>query len=244
MMADDAHPEYWGDYTNLQYVKHKLIREYLNGWFPKLGLWSGRINYFDTHAGRGKYRTGEAGSPVVAIDTLLRHKFRDRILDTSEVHFFFIEDDDKNVETLRGEVSALGILPKQVHVHFSCDDCFPQLERLLASLLSHGKDMPPAFVFVDPYSFKVPGHIVRELLSAGRVEVFINVIWRELDMAIAQTREKQDGGMVEMLNLVFGGEEWRAIGNEPSIDARADHAVDLLRNLYWGSVGNFHSYVG
>jgi hypothetical protein len=35
-----------------------------------------------------------------------------------------------------------------------------------------------------------------------------------------------------MLNLVFGGEEWRAIGNEPSIDARADHAVDLLRNLY------------
>jgi hypothetical protein len=92
--------------------------------------------------------------------------------------------------------------------------------------------MPPAFVFVDPYSFKVPGHIVRQLLSAGRVEVFINVIWRELDMAIAQTREKQDGGMVEMLNLVFGGEEWRAIGNKPSIDARADHAVDLLRNLY------------
>jgi three-Cys-motif partner protein len=72
-MTEDAHPEYWGDYTNLQYVKHKLIREYLNGWFPKLGLWSERINYFDTHAGRGKYRTGEAGSPVVAIDTLLRH---------------------------------------------------------------------------------------------------------------------------------------------------------------------------
>jgi hypothetical protein len=37
-MAEDAHPEYWGDYTNLQHVKHELIREYLNGWFPKLGL--------------------------------------------------------------------------------------------------------------------------------------------------------------------------------------------------------------
>lgn len=79
-MAKDAHPEHWGDYTNLQYVKHELIREYLNGSFPKLGLWSGRVDYFDTHEGRGKYRTGEAGSPVVAIDTLLRHSFRDRTL--------------------------------------------------------------------------------------------------------------------------------------------------------------------
>lgn len=231
-MAEDAHPEYWGDYTNLQHVKHELIREYLNGWFPKLGLWSGRIDYFDTHAGRGKYTSGEAGSPVVAIDTLLRHSFRDRILEKSEVHFFFIEDDAKNVEALRGEVAALGKLPKRVHVHFSCDDCFPQLERLLASLLSHGKDLPPAFVFVDPYSFKVPGNIIRQLLSAGRVEVFINVIWRELDMAIAQAREKMNGGMVEMLNAVFGGEQWRAIAAEPSIDARADRAVDVLRDLY------------
>jgi hypothetical protein len=64
------------------------------------------------------------------------------------------------------------------------------------------------------------------------VEVFINVIWRELDMAIAQARDKIDGGMVEMLNAVFGGEQWRAIAAEPSIDARADQAVDLLRNLY------------
>ncbi len=104
-MAEDAHPEHWRDYTNLQHVKHELIREYLNGWFPKLGLWSGRVDYFDTHAGRGKYTSGEAGSPVVAIDTLLRHSFRDRILEKSQVHFFFIEDDAKNVEALRGEVA-------------------------------------------------------------------------------------------------------------------------------------------
>jgi three-Cys-motif partner protein len=232
-MAEDAHPEHWSDYTNLQHVKHELIREYLNGWFPKLGLWSGRVYYFDTHAGRGKYASGEAGSPVVAIDTLLRHSFRDRILKTSEVHFFFIEDDVKNVEALRGEVASLGQLPKRVHVHFSCDDCFPKLEDLLTSLLSHGKDLPPAFVFVDPYSFKVPGDIIRRLLSAGRVEVFINVIWRELDMAIAQARDKVDGGMVEMLNAVFGGEQqWRAIAAESSIDSRADQTIDLLRNLY------------
>jgi len=142
-MAEDAHPEHWGDYTNLQHVKHELIREYLNGWFPKLGLWSGRVVYFDTHAGRGKYKSGDAGSPVVAIDTLLRHSLRDRILEKSEVRFFFIEEDAKNVEALRQEVTALGELPKRIQVRISCDDCFPQLEGIIGSLLSQRKELPP-----------------------------------------------------------------------------------------------------
>lgn len=231
-MVEDAHPEYWGDYSNLQHVKHELIREYLNGWFPKLGLWSGRIDYFDTHAGRGKYASGEAGSPVVAIDTLLRHNFRDRILEKSEVRFFFIEEDAKNIEALHKEVTALGELPRRVQVHISCDDCFPQLEGILASLRSQGKELSPAFIFVDPYSYKVPGNIIRQLLSAGRVEVFVNIMWREMDMALAQARNQIAGGMVESLNLIFEGDRWRRIESEASLDERADQAIDLLRGLY------------
>lgn len=231
-MTEDAHPEYWGDYTNLQHVKHELIREYLNGWFPKLGLWSGRVVYFDTHAGRGKYKSGEAGSPVVAIDTLLRHSLRDRILEKSEVRFFFIEEDGKNVGALRKEVTALGELPKRVQVHISCDDCFPQLEGIVGSLLSQHKKLAPAFVFVDPYSYKVPGNTIRHLLSAGRVEVFVNIMFRELDMAIAQARHQVAGGMVESLNLVFAGDQWRGIQSESSLDERADQVIDLLQKLY------------
>ena len=126
-MAQDTNPQYWREYTNLQHVKHQLIREYLNGWFPKLGFWSGRIVYLDTHAGRGKHETGERGSPVIAIETLLAHSFRDRILEKSEVHFFLIEHDPENVEALRKEVEILGKLPERVHVRISCDDCFSKL---------------------------------------------------------------------------------------------------------------------
>ena len=126
-MAQDTNPQYWREYTNLQHVKHQLIREYLNGWFPKLGFWSGRIVYLDTHAGRGKHETGERGSPVIAIETLLAHSFRDRILEKSEVHFFLIEHDPENVEAFRKEVEILGKLPERVHVRISCDDCFSKL---------------------------------------------------------------------------------------------------------------------
>jgi three-Cys-motif partner protein len=107
-MAQDTNAEYWSEYTNLQHVKHELIREYLKGWFPKLGFWSGRIVYLDTHAGRGKHAAGQAGSPVMAIDTLLSHSYRERILEKSEVTFVLIEHDPENVDSLRAEVVALG----------------------------------------------------------------------------------------------------------------------------------------
>jgi three-Cys-motif partner protein len=102
-MAEDAHPEYWRDYTNLQHVKHELIREYLNGWFPKLGLWSRRIDYFDTHAGRGKYASGEAGSPVIAIDTLLRTAFETGFLKRAKFIFSLLKTMPKTLKYCAGK---------------------------------------------------------------------------------------------------------------------------------------------
>ena len=51
-------------------LKHELIREYLKGWFPKMTLGTTgcrRLLYIDTHAGRGKHRSGQLGSPLVAL---------------------------------------------------------------------------------------------------------------------------------------------------------------------------------
>jgi hypothetical protein len=106
------------------------------------------------------------------------------------------------------------------------------MERILSNLEEKGKRIAPAFVFVDPYGFKVPGNLIRRLLAAGRVEVFVNIIWRELDMAMAQARHQSGGGMVETLSFVFGGEGWRDVARESSFDLRADKAIDLLRELY------------
>lgn len=231
-MAQDSNQGYWVEYTNLQHVKHALIREYLKGWFPKLGFWSGRIVYLDTHAGRGRHAAGQTGSPVIAIETLLSHAYLDRILQKSEVLFFLIEHDPQNVDLLRAEVTALGKLPERIQVHISCDDCFTQMERILSNLEDKGTRIAPAFVFVDPYGFKVPGNLIRRLLAVGRVEVFINIIWRELDMAMAQAQNLAQGGMAETLNYIFGGESWREVMRESSLDARADKTIDLLRGLY------------
>ncbi|HXU13041.1 MAG TPA: three-Cys-motif partner protein TcmP, partial [Candidatus Binatia bacterium] len=225
-MGRDTNPQYWKEFTNLQHTKHALIREYLNGWFPKLGLWSGRVVYLDTHAGRGEHTEGQSGSPVVALETLLKHTFRDRILEKSEVRFRFIEFDPQNIEYLTKKVSALGSLPDRIRVTITADDCYSQIKALLEHLESSGKRIAPAFVFVDPYGFKVPGALLAQLVAAGRVELFVNVIWRELDMAVAQAQASLDSVMSSTLDSIFNGDRWRQIDRNASVDTRADQAID------------------
>ena len=82
----DSSPTHWLDHSNLQRVKHELIRKYLAGWFPKLalGLFGGRVLYIDTHASRGTHLNGELGSPLVALRALLDHDARERLLARSK----------------------------------------------------------------------------------------------------------------------------------------------------------------
>lgn len=165
MTLTNSHPEYWKEYTNLQHVKHELIRNYLNSWLPKLGRWSGRILYLDTHAGRGKHLMGDLGSPLVALDTILNHSYRESHFGKCEIVLFFIEIDEQNVEALKKEIAAFGELPKQVKIEVICDDCFHACGELVKSLKEKNQNLAPSFIFVDPYGFKVPFAILRDLMS-------------------------------------------------------------------------------
>ena len=222
----DASPDYWHGYGQFQHVKHELIRRYLGGWFPKLGTWSGRVIYVDTHAGRGRHVSGELGSPLVALHTLLDHHFRDNLLRASEFQFTFIERDPENLKLLQKELREIGTLPRGVHVETAEGDAFAKLSALVEHLGKSRKAMAPAFIFVDPYGFKVPAQLLARLMSAGRVELFVNVIWRELDMAIAQQPEP-GSSMAHTLDSIFGGNGWREITAD-TMSKRADRATDLL----------------
>lgn len=225
--AKDTNPEYWEQYSNLQQTKHLLIKEYLNGWLPKMGSWSGRILYMDTHAGRGRHVTGAYGSPLVALQTLLDHSFREKVFGKCEVVFSFIEIDERNCEELRSEIGKLGDLPKQVKLEIVCGDCFQTLESIIQELERSGDSLAPAFIFVDPYGFKVPAAILRKLMKSGRVELFVNVIWRELNMALAQG--ESSAGMARTLDLIFDGDDWRELLGLP-FEKQSEECVNLLRH--------------
>ena len=224
----DPNPDYWGEPSNHQHAKHELIRQYLNGWFPKLGSWSGRIIYLDTHAGRGKHITGNYGSPLVALHTFLNHRYKEKILERCEVIFNFIEKDQNNFDALKQEIGALGAFPKKIKIHPVCGDCFEICSGIVEHLKSTNKSMAPAFIFVDPFGFKIPLPLLHELMSFQRVELLVNVIWRELGMAIAQGND--NSGMRKSLNDIFGDDSWQKL-THLSFDYQAHACINLYREI-------------
>ena len=229
MTNADANPEYWREYGPFQQVKHDLIRNYLGGWFPKLGTWARRVLYVDTHAGRGRHRSGETGSPLVALNTLLDHSYRDKLLEQSEVRFLFIERDPANLRRLNEELDRIGDLPDRIHVETGADDAYRFLSEIVQDLDTSGRSMAPAFIFVDPYGFKVPGDLLGRLMAVGRVELFVNVIWRELDMAIRQ-KPPPGYGLAKTLDEIFAGDGWRRI-HGVTVDDRMHQVVELIAKM-------------
>lgn len=219
---------YWEEYSNLQHVKHELIRNYLNGWLPKLTLGSygsSKVLYFDTHAGRGTHKTGQLGSPLVALETILNHTSFPK----SEIRFFFIEHDKENHDQLTEELKKYKTLPANVKIFVEHGDCFELLRDLVDSLKKDGMDLAPSFIFCDPFGFNVPFSLLAELMEYKGVELFVNVIWRELDMAIAQGREGGPPGMIKRLNQICDGDDWKGVNAEDH-DARAEQCVAILRD--------------
>jgi three-Cys-motif partner protein len=223
----DPNPAYWEQYGPFQHVKHELIRCYLNGWFPKLGTWAGHVLYVDTHAGRGRYESGDPGSPLVALQTLLKHSYREKLLAASEFNFLFIERDPTNLAALETELNRLRPLPARVKVSTSEGDAFERLSSILGDLRRDRARMAPAFLFVDPYGFKIPAQLLGDLMKAGRVELFINVMWRELDMLIQQ-RPERGTAPAETLDEIFGSESWRTEVIGSDVDERLGRAIPLI----------------
>ena len=88
-------------------AKHELLKRYLQAWMIILSQGKfAEILYIDGFAGPGEYAGGEAGSPIIALDTALEYKSPL----TAKVHFLFVEKDDARADHLRKQV-ALRVLP-------------------------------------------------------------------------------------------------------------------------------------
>jgi len=225
-MSADSNSEYWSEYSNLQHVKHSVIKNYLKGWFPKMTLsptGCRMLLYIDTHAGRGKHLQGQLGSPLVALTTLLHHTSRDKMLQNAEVRYYFIERDTENAAALTDELATIP-RPTNVSARAESGDCFTIIQNAIDAMEKNGGKMAPSFFFVDPYGFKMPGSLLKKLIGYPKVELFINVIWRELDMAIRLVR-----GETKIKNVKRANTSNSLFPDEPEEDAEAEQIKRVER---------------
>ena len=212
--------DYFDQYTWQQARKHDLLKYYLGGWFPKIADLGGRALYCETHAGRGKHKSGESGSPVVALETLLSHRLRPQILAKSEIRFLFLELDESSASHLQEALKQYS-LPPQVRVEVRTGDFKAVLSAAIDSLETHGKSLAPALTFMDPFGYDIPHDLIVRLLNQRSGEVLLTF------MANAVARAMRDPTKVANLTRLYGPQDWQAVAQLEDFEEQKTAAIDL-----------------
>jgi three-Cys-motif partner protein len=182
--------------------KHKVLRRYLEAWYPILSRFNNRIIYIDGFSGPGEYSGGEPGSPIIAIQTLLTHPARSRI---PEIGFLFIEereDRHKHLEALL--VPLRPTLPGTswaTCIHGLFDD---RLSQVLDELNEQEKNMAPCFVMIDPFGVAgLPMNVISRILRNPKSEVYISFMYESIN------RFRDTPQFERHLDELFGTPTWR-----------------------------------
>ena len=201
-------------------AKHELYRRYLDGWWPTLlqpsrngRLWP-RVTYLDAFAGPGRYKGGEAGSPVFALQGLLSHVAAERMqLRRDRVRLLFMEKDRARFEHLQAELDrsfrsldGLPVWPEAVRGEAGTD-----AEHLLDETDAWGS--PILAVFDSWGNVNVPLRLVRRIATNPSSEVIVTFgpNW-------FNRREKMEP---DQLDRVFGGRQfWEPANAELRTDER------------------------
>ena len=186
-------------------AKHGLLRRYLDAWYPILGTTHGRLLFVDGFAGPGRYVGGEPGSPVIALERLLKHKAIDSILRPgSQALFKFIEERADRCEHLQEEIDKFarrsGVSVEVMHGTFEA-----HFRAVLSLLNQVATPRTPALVFIDPFGpTGFPMTLVSELAAHPSTEVLINFAYQSLNQFFIRDASKR-----ARVDELFGGDDWR-----------------------------------
>ena len=204
--------------------KHRVLKGYLDAWFPIMTKLNKRVLFIDGFAGPGEYHGGEPGSPLVAIATLRNHRALPSI--TAEVRFFFVESDPARKSHLesvlaRDPASVPAVSKVQV-IEGTFDG---RMTELLDFLDDEKKRLAPAFVMVDRFGISdTPMAVIQRLLSNPCCEVYVSFMYEAIN------RFKRTSEFEPHLDALFGCESWRDGLHLVEPEARKDFFYGLYAN--------------
>ncbi|HEX5761879.1 MAG TPA: three-Cys-motif partner protein TcmP [Solirubrobacterales bacterium] len=206
-----SEPVLW-DLDDHTRAKHRVLRSYLSAWLPVMGQQALRVNdpvnpprllVVDGFAGPGRYATGEDGSPLIMLKTLLEHEAFERMKKV-EFLYLFIEHDNRRFEHLEKELDALDV-PANVKVapeHGEFEETFGRMVDDVHK--KQGRTLVPTFAFIDPFGYSAASmSLAGRFLTFERCEALIFLPLNYLVRFVG--REGQENAMTSL----FGSERWR-----------------------------------
>ena len=199
-LADDD-PRKW-EYTEHTRAKHEILARYLGAWYAILGggRHHSRLIVLDGFAGRGRYKSGEPGSPVHIHDAAVRAVERGI---ASRISIRCSEAHTANHAELESVVDPLRLRHDKVEIR-TRNEQFSIGAARLAEWLAKQRPTIPTFVFADPFGFTgVSLDVIRDLLAIDRVEVLLTFMARDMSRFLTLPTVE------ETLTEFFGDDRWR-----------------------------------
>jgi three-Cys-motif partner protein len=224
--SDDSSPDKWAYHAHTK-AKHDMLASYLDGWYPKLASWQGKLLFLDGFAGRGRYETGEEGSPLIALKRLLDHRsFPSWQARQREFLFYFIEANEDNAASLEEELANLKASrdpwPTSVNyrvIHGSFDDVAAEIVQRLEE---QKRRLAPTFAFIDPFGYtRMPMELLAKFLAYPQTEIFVNFMVGQVHRFIE--RDGQENAM----RALFGMDVQDILA-----DFDGEDRVEHLRQVY------------
>ena len=212
-------------------VKHKILTSYLQAWAPimsrflqKVGTTGQRLLFVDGFAGPGIYANGHDGSPVLSINAILDHTVALPV----PLRFVFIEEDQDRYDILKKSIDGLN---EEIDKSDSIDkvsvqqgDCESILNPWLDKYDEKGKDLGPAFFFLDQFGYSdVSMDLIKRILKHQFCEVFTYLNWSNLSRFISDETKSAT------ITQTFGGNEWQEV-LQIKHTKRASFMLNLYRN--------------
>lgn len=248
----DSDARKWVYHTQTE-KKHKILKSYLDAWYPILGSWNRRLVVVDGFAGRARYtpRVGVPpndvdkieGSPLIMLKSLIDHdRFRDKGLDRLQFVFLFIELDDENHRLLNEEIdqykASLPSWPTNVTVLVKpCrfDDVSKNgIEEYILNAQIGPNLVQATFLFVDPFGFTgfsmdLLAQICRKR-DGHTVELFLNFMSDYVLRSVSEQCQGRNLSQEQHMTKLFGVdiEEWRTY--RAKNEQNAEELIALFTN--------------
>ncbi len=200
----DNHPDKW-NYDLHTWVKHQILVRYLSPWTTILGSREQSIAYVDGFAGRGRYTSGEPGSPLRVL-TAIQEALASRRAQTKQVVCHFIEANDDNFANLRSEVESHPALSDGRIACRFYHSKFSSVSSRIIDEIAHLRQ--PSFFFVDPFGYDVPMDVLSRVLRLPMAEVFVNVMFNFINRAMGV---EENPALAATLDRLVGSPDWRSI---------------------------------
>ena len=197
-------------------AKHEILRKYLQRWFPILNKYNKILNYIDGFCGPGRYKGGEPGSPLIALNVALNQQLSGNII------FLFVDERSDRIEHLKNELKELPI-PSHFKVYVNTGAFDKILSDTLDGFDKSQDKLAPTFALIDPFGFSgVSFELIRRLLRNKSCEVLITFMIDSINRWITHPDQKIQRNIADL----FGTSDCF------DIIKQSNNRINALRNLY------------